>query len=238
MIERFCFDEIAAASETGRRFHPDIPTISVVRITRSGIFVPGMIDQAAGHVRIAGTVHRSQPSRSACCSGISRYGSSASCSAMASTILTRVERSGRCRATVPREDLAHLRRWLQQLRQPVLDAEVGAIPDRILGDEDDFLCAIPNQVDNLLEDVDWGFADLAALDRWDRTKAQSWSQPSATLTYAEGPVWQPLECGQHAFATGDFRQDRLIEKSADDIANLEPFLGREDMVHASWNVAR
>ena len=127
---------------------------------------------------------------------------------------------------------------LQQNGQTVLDAEIGAVPDRVLRDEHDFLGPVRHEVDDLLQHMKGRLADLAALDGRDRAKRAVVVATVRHFDVRGGSGLMPVERGQHPLATGDFGRDRQIEERADDVADLEPLLCGEDVIDAGRDVVR
>src|SRR5215216_1285292 len=58
----------------------------------------------------------------------------------------------------------------EQVGQTVLHTDIGAITNGVLSDEHDFFRAAGHDIDDLLQDVKWTFADLSALDAWNRAE--------------------------------------------------------------------
>ena len=163
-----------------------------------------MIDQAAGHVRIAGAVHGAQD--------------------IAIGMLERHVEVGQKRVVLGhhvdhpqrqdgRVDVEHAQTQgkfgnafddrLEQCRQSVLDAEIGAVADRVLGDEHDLLRPARDQSTISCKHVQRPLADLPALDAGDRAEGAVVVAAVGNLDVGGGSGLGPAEGGQHALAAGD-----------------------------------
>lgn len=119
---------------------------------------------------------------------------------------------------------------LEQLGQAVLHAEVGAIPNRVLRDEHDFFGAAGDQIDDLLDDMEWPFADLSALDRRDRAEGAIVITTIGDLDVRGGSGLVTAKRGKHAFAACGLGRHMLAEQAGHDVANLEPLARRQNVV--------
>ena len=75
----------------------------------------------------------------------------------------------------------------EQTRQAVLDAEVGAVADRVLGDEDDLLRPRADEIDDLLQHVQRPLADLPPLDAGDGAEGAGVVAAVGDLDVGRGP---------------------------------------------------
>ena len=127
---------------------------------------------------------------------------------------------------------------LQETGQTVFDAEIGAVADRVLGDEDDLPGPLGHEVDNLLQDMQRTLADLAALDAGDCAEGTGVIAAIGDFHVGGRPSLGPAEGGQHALTARDFRLRFLAQELADDVADAVPLPRREDVVDAGRNIVR
>jgi hypothetical protein len=112
----------------------------------------------------------------------------------------------------------------------VLDAEVGAVADGVLGDEDDLLRTPADKVDNLLQHVERALAHLRALDAGNGAEGAGVVAAVSHFHVGGGTGLSWAERRQHPFAAGDFRLRRLAEQIADHIADAVPLAGRQHTI--------
>ena len=124
----------------------------------------------------------------------------------------------------------------EKTRQTMLDAEVGPVADRVLGDEHDLLRPLPDEIDDLLQHVQRTLADLPPLDAGDGAEGAGVVAAVGDLDVGRGAGLGPAEGGQHPLAAGDLRLRRLAQQTTDDVADAMPLPRRQDMVDAARDV--
>ena len=198
--------------------------------------LPGVIDETARHIDAAGPVHVAQHRRIGVLDRHVEVGQE-------HIVLgqdvdhAQGERTGVDVEHAQPGEVGHaLGNLLQELGQAMLHAEIGAVADGVLGDEDDLPRAAADEVDDLLQDVQGPLAHLGSLDAGDGAEGAGVVATVSHFDVGGRAGLGGVEGSEHSLAPGDFWPRRFAEEFANHVADAEPLAGCQHVVDAGGDV--